>query len=271
MNKHIKLIATDLDGTLLKNHHEITPLTEKTLKEAQKRGIKLVVATGRPYQTVKQYMIKHPYIDYFMINNGAAIYSNKDALAVIEHTFDGDTVKKILSFARTYTNDFEVHTKDAIYIHGSIRKKFFENAILREQDNPPNVCPLEDDTIFSHIKATKILLIEEDVSRYETLKQRVKAFGSFEIIQSQTSYIDINLKGISKGHALSELALSLNINMEDVMSFGDQENDLTMIKMSGFGVAMENAVDMLKKEASYITQSSDKEGVANAIQTFILS
>lgn len=271
MKKTFKLIATDMDGTLLKNHHEITQFTSETLIKAHEQGIQIVVATGRPFQTVKQYMSQHPYIDFFIINNGAAVYTNQNEDAVIEHAFDGETVKEILTFAATYTNDFEVHTKDAIYIHGKIRETFFKRFISKNPINPPNILPLDDFNIFSQVPATKILLIEENQEKYEMLKEAIKSFGLFEINQSQISYIDINLKGISKGHALEELTNSLNISMEDVIAFGDQENDLTMISMAGFGVAMDNATPDVKKHAQHITDSADDEGVAKAIETFVLT
>ena len=90
------------------------------------------------------------------------------------------------------------------------------------------------------------------------------------MIQSQVAYIDINLENISKGQAITELANTLKMNLEDVIAFGDQENDLSMLQVSGFGVAMENAVPLVKKNADHITNSADNEGVAKTIEEFVL-
>ena len=270
MKKTFKMIATDMDGTLLKHHHEITPRTKKVLLEAKNKGITIVVATGRPFQTIKKYIVEHPYIDYFIVNNGAAIYDTNKKGYIIEHAFDGNTVEKLLAFASTYTPHYEVHTEHAIYVHGTLRERFFIEMSKKLNGYEPHVLPLNDPSIFNDINVTKLLLIEEDEKKYERLKEATKAFGDYEVIQSQVAYIDVNVANISKGNAIEELSKQLNISLNDIIAFGDQENDLSMIQTSGFGVAMDNAVQKVKNAASYITESADDEGVAKAIEKFVL-
>ncbi|MGB0174988.1 MAG: Cof-type HAD-IIB family hydrolase [Acholeplasmataceae bacterium] len=270
MKKIFKMIATDMDGTLLKYHHEITPRTKRALLEAKKQGITIVVATGRPFQTVKKYIAEHPYIDFFVVNNGAAIYDTKKKGYIIEHAFKSQEVKDILEFAKTYTPHYEVHSEHAIYVHGHLRETFFKAMSKKLIGYEPIILPLSDVSIFDQVNATKILLIEEDQIKYDKLKSATKALGNYEVIQSQVAYIDINLENISKGQAITELANTLKMNLEDVIAFGDQENDLSMLQVSGFGVAMENAVPLVKKNADHITNSADNEGVAKTIEEFVL-
>lgn len=270
MKKTYKMIASDMDGTLLKDHHDITPRTKKALLKAKENGAIIVIATGRPFQTVKKYVKEHPYIDYFIVNNGAAIYDTQKKGYIIEHPLDHVALIELIDVVKAYTPHYELHSEHAIYVHGDLRKRFFERMSSKLEGYEPHIVSFDHVKMIKDVSVTKLLMIEEDQEKYDILKAKMKSFQAYEVIQSQVAYIDVNGLGISKGQAIKELSAQLNIPLEDIIAFGDQENDLSMIQSVGFGVAMENAVQVVKEHASYITEHADEDGVAKAIETFML-
>lgn len=263
MKAPLKMIVSDLDGTLLKNHLEITDFTVEVIKKARAKGILFVVATGRPMQTIKKYVNAYDFIDYYIVSNGMAVYNPKNTSFIISNTFSKEDLLKILEVTEKEVANYDIHAHEGLYYHGPLRKTYFDHIkTLHHHEDAPSAFPLEELEDLHALSVTKIMWIEEDIPRYEALMKIAQNLGDYQIVRSQTSYIDFNLKGISKGKTLKDLADSLNIKKEEIIAFGDQNNDLTMIKYAGIGVAMENATAELKEVADAMTKSSEDDGVA---------
>lgn len=264
----LKLIASDLDGTLLKEHRYITPENKIALFKAHNQGIKIVVATGRPYQLVKGIIEEVPFVEIFILNNGAAIYHTLSQKNVFETPVKPDLLKKIIRFSETEDVDFEIHTHDAIYVKGDERLRFFSNMSRDLSENhQPNI--LDFNNYLLSTSATKMMLVEPNPHRYIQFKSYLETFEEISVVQSQDSYIDINAQNISKGNALETYVNSIGISSKQVMAIGDQENDRSMIQFAEVGVAMGDAIDELKIAANYITGTSDTNGVGEAILKYL--
>lgn len=264
----LKLIATDLDGTLLKEHRYITPENKAALLKAHNQGIKIVIATGRPYQLVKGIIEEVPFVETFILNNGAAVYHTLSQKNVFETPVKPDVLKEIIRYSETENVDFEVHTHDAIYVKGDKRLRFFSTMSKDLSENhQPNILDFNKNSLST--SATKMMLIEPDLHRYNQFKSHLDTFKEISVVQSQDSYIDINAQNISKGSALVTYVNSIGISSKQVMAIGDQENDRTMIQFAEVGVAMGDAIDELKVAANYITGKSDTNGVEEAILKYL--
>lgn len=272
MTLPIKMIVSDLDGTLLKDHKIITEYTKDAILKAKEKGILFVVATGRPMQTIKPYLNGVDFVDYYIVSNGMAVYDPKKKDFVISHTFNKEDLLKILEVSEKHVPNFDIHAHEGLYYKGPLRETYF-NAIKKgsKKEDAPNVYPLEELEDLYQLSVTKIMWIEEDLEQYERLTQKAHDLNDYQIVRSQDSYIDINLKGISKGKTLKDLVESLNIEASEIIAFGDQNNDISMIQYAGIGVAMENATAELKAVADIITSSSDDDGVAKMINTVLVN
>lgn len=271
-----KLICVDMDGTLLSSEKKISKRTVDAVKKAHEKGIHIAICTGRLFTSAEYYAnllgIKTPIISA----NGAYI-REKDRDEVIYKSILGkENCKKILTIVKDYGLCPNFHTPDSIMTDKvdspySSYMKLGSNA--RENRNI-NIKIVENwDEIFEKYEdeITKCITVDSDLSKLKAAKEELLAIDGLEVVSSFATNFEVMLKGVSKGRAVEILAGYYHFNREEVICIGDNENDESMIKYAGLGVAMGNSEDSIKKIADYITDSNDEDGVAKVIEKFIFN
>ncbi|WP_071130288.1 Cof-type HAD-IIB family hydrolase [Enterococcus timonensis] len=266
----IKLLALDLDGTLLNDEKKISVANKNALKKAQELGIKVVITTGRPLVAIQPFVemleLRGPK-EYAITFNGGLVQQIKTGKILAKTVLD---VKKIPQVAEVFSQmnlPLSVVSEEKVFefktsSHESIYKSL--NPRLIYQNTTPEKLP-EDRIYNKMVSAVSATILDQQLPRLpESLKSQ------FEIMKSRDCLLEILPKGVEKGRALAILGEQLNIQLSEMMSFGDEENDLSMIKACGIGVVMENGNPEVKKQADFITKSNQEDGVAFAIEKFIL-
>jgi 5-amino-6-(5-phospho-D-ribitylamino)uracil phosphatase len=243
-DNEIKLIALDMDGTLLNNKHEVTSENRRAIKEALDKGIYVVLSTGRSLLTCREHADALELNSYLVTVNGSEIWDHNREL--VERNF---VKPELIHWMWELTQQ-----------HNS---KFW--AISTER-NWFNEMP-ED---IHSVEWLKFGFNFDDDETRETVFQKLHEKGEFELSNSTPKNIEVNPAGINKAKGLKVVCERLGIEMENVMSCGDSLNDLAMIKESGIGVAMGNAQDVVKEAADWVTASNEEHGVALAIRKFVL-
>jgi len=272
-----KLICIDMDGTLLDNKHEISEENIKALKEAQARGVIIAVTTGRLFASANYYYSLLGIEGPIIASNGTYIRETSSAKFIFKDVFTFEESKELYEilckttltpYFYTYNTAITPKAFPANHTYMIFNKDVPQDSRIKfrvSEDLMPLLKEYEDEIL-------KAIVIEEDDT--ETLfrvKEEIKALNKFEVVSSGANNFEIMKKGSSKGSAVKRLAESLNIKQEEVICIGDNENDLSMIRYAGLGIAMENGVDLLKKEANYITDTNLNSGVAKAIRKFVLN
>lgn len=261
-----KLIVTDMDGTLLNNEHEISEENKNALINASENGIHIAIATGRIYESTIKYAkilgVKAPIIccngALVKEESGNIIYENALDYSICESIID------ILDKNKVYYQCFTADTIFTPYINEWLRKYQMQEDL--------NIKIVENSDIKSEIKGhdiLKFLVIEENSDTLNKVQNDLKEFNDIEITKSFYNNIEIMSKGVNKGTAVENLAKYLNVKQDEVITFGDNYNDLAMIKYAGMGVAMGNAEDIVKENASYITCKNHENGVAKALEELL--
>ncbi|MGK0554782.1 Cof-type HAD-IIB family hydrolase [Macrococcus capreoli] len=279
----IKLIATDMDGTLLNSAHEVSEENIKAIQYAQSKGVTVVIATGRAFYEantpIKPTGLKVPFICL----NGAEV---RDEAFNILHTskLSNEQIKDITSIldkydlyyqiytsARIYTEDKEKdlqiyidiaekmgHTPDVEKIRNSIQKRI-DNGSLKEVASYDEVYARDGEIVM------KFLAFSGDLAKLDAAKAELRAFNHLAVSSSSRGNIEITHNDAQKGIALEALCEQLNISMEQVMAIGDNLNDISMIERAKYSFAMENGTDEVKAAANYIAGSNEESGVGRAI------
>ncbi|UXR78582.1 MULTISPECIES: Cof-type HAD-IIB family hydrolase [unclassified Staphylococcus] len=279
----IKLIATDMDGTLLNASHEITPENIEAIKYAQSQGVTVVIATGRAFyeasRPVTEAGLKVPYICL----NGAEV---RDESFNIVHTASlnkemSDTIQNILKQAGVY---YQVYTNRGIYtedpekdleIYVDIAKHARQHAdvdVIRQhiQSRIDNGT-LKVVSSYDQIESVpgelimKILAFDTDLEKLARVKQVLAQHTNLAVSSSSIGNIEVTHAEAQKGMALQAIADQLNIDMQDAMAVGDNMNDASMLERVGHPVAMENGVEAVKALATFTTDTNEESGVAKAI------
>jgi len=261
-----KLIATDIDGTLLNSNLEISSDTVKAIKEVQEKGILFTLATGRPIVGVKNIIdkldIKCPVITY----NGAKIVDSLTNQVLYKKELDISDAKKILELGNLYNVIICAWSNDKVYVN-RIEPR------LERYKKISGVEPIliNDYDEFSKNGITKIIWYE-DAKKIEKLKQLLdpNIFSNVAFATSQPYFLEFFNNEVNKGIALERICEILNIDVKETIAFGDGLNDFPMVKAAGLGIAMENGNIETKKAAKFVTLSNDNDGIAYAINKFIL-
>lgn len=269
---NIKLIALDLDGTLLDSNKELSDENAAALLRAAKSGIQIVPTTGRFYGGMPEVIRGLSFIDYAVTVNGAQVYDIKNDAAVakaelsLEHTLEimeymdgfdviydcyqdnwGYMTKSMWETAADYTPD--AHYRGMIK---SLRSPVPElKAFLKERG--------------MGIQKSQLLTPDKELRAF-LLEDMKKRFPFASITSATEQNIEINDKLANKGHAIGQLAEYLGIDMSETAAFGDGLNDVSMIRDCKTGIAMANACCEVLKAADYITASNDEDGVAKGIE-----
>ncbi len=267
-----KLIAIDMDGTLLKEDKTISTKTKEALKRAREEGVKIVLTTGRPIQGIKNYLNELQLIgedDYVIGLNGALICKCSDySIISSNETLNGKDLKYIYNKVKELKTYFHAFTKNEDLVN--IESKFSEDEEKRINLKVRKVNFLteinDDDEI---LKA--VLEEEKDILDKVTSQIPKELFEEYSVIRSVDFMIEFMKKGCNKATGIEKLAKHLGISKEEIIAIGDASNDKEMIEYAGLGVAMGNAEDEIKMLANFITKSNEEDGVAYVIDKFIIN
>lgn len=261
-----KFAAADMDGTLLNNSDEITPITADTIQRAVQEGLIFSVCTGRPIQGVEKYNhilnLKAPVITY----NGAMIVMSHTKEVLFEQGLEREDAAKILESGRKYNTTMCVWSKNQLYTN-VLNDRIME--YRKATDVTPILIENEEELLDQGI--TKILWYDtiENIQKWEK-EIPSDTFSSVTFCTSKPFYLEFFNKKVSKASAMERIGEHYGITREEMIGIGDGFNDLPMIEYAGLGVAMENAPDEVKEKAQYITASNECDGVAQVLETFYL-
>jgi Cof subfamily protein (haloacid dehalogenase superfamily) len=267
----IKLLAIDLDGTLLNENLEISSENVEAITLARKAGIKVIIATGRPEQLVKPYIEQLNMEDDLIMYNGSVIGHPFKEEKLYSKELSKESAREVIEFCEKHDYICMVYTKAAIISKPNYRVTFFEekNKLLSDK----NKCVFKDirdiDEILSE-EINKILLIEKDVNKYNIAKDFAKELKDCSVVQSQNGFIDINPMGASKGAALAFYSKKLGFKRHEIAAVGDQDNDVSMLEFAELSIAMGNASEGAVNAAKYHTLTNNENGVAIAIMKYLL-
>jgi len=261
-----KLIAIDLDGTLLTDELTITPRTIQAIQKAVELGTVVTIATGRMYPSAKQFAqqlgIQVPVITY----QGAIIKNIADDEVLYERLIPADIAQKLVDIAEEKNLHLQVYQDDILY--GAE-----ENDKLIAYAEKSKV-PYQIEPDFSKLAPqgfTKALFIEEPEIIEALQDELCTLFGErAHVAKSFVNYLEVTHPEANKGSALLHLASKLGIDRTETIGIGDNHNDIELIETAGLGVAMGNAVQALKDIADYTSLSNNEEGVCHTIEKFVL-
>lgn len=264
-----KIIVLDIDDTLLTDDHEISPRTKEALLKAQDLGVKVVLASGRPtyaMHKIAEELLLNEYGSYVLSFNGGIITDYRTKNNVYECTLTKEQAHELYEISKKY--DVFVHT-------------YVDNDIITEKGNEytdiegqiTGMPIVEVGSFVEHVQAdvVKLLMLEhpEKLEKVEKILQK-ELQGKISVMRSKPFFLELTNNEVDKGKSLNHLIKILGIHQDEVIAIGDGSNDLPMIKFAGLGVAMGNAADEIKKQADYVTDTNNNDGIAKVVEKFIL-
>lgn len=267
----IKLVAIDIDGTLLNNERQITPEVKQAITDATNQGVKIVLTTGRPsigILDVIQELGLENEDNYMIAYNGAVIQNAGSKKVLLESPLDYNDYLEIELLSRQLNIQLHVQDFEMMYTaNKEISPYTIHEASLT--GIPLSYRPVSEMT--PDIKIIKAMYIGEPNHLDDVIAKVPQQYKErLSMFKSAPFYYEILNPEATKGNAVHELATLLGIKQEEVMAIGDNENDLSMIEYAGIGVAMENALPSVKAICNKITLSNEEHGVAHAIREWVL-
>ena len=260
-----KLVALDLDGTLLRNDHSISPFTSKILKKLNRLDIKIVISTGRSYSSLKPVIhkldLEHPVICY----NGGMIRDGRTDEILHETFVPSDITKELIKIAR----------REDLHFQGYLNGDF-----IHEQDRPEAtrygiatgltgiIRPFD---LTKEINFTKVMYISDDISHLKRVETELNNTfcDNIYVSFSNPRYLEIMDKGVNKGSALKSLMEGYGFKQDEVIAFGDGLNDREMLEFAGLGVVMTNGESSLKETFPNTQFTNQEDGVAKYLEELL--
>lgn len=291
---NIKLIAMDMDGTLLKCNNKISSKTKEILLRVQEKGIRLALASGRSYCKLMEYakeLQMDVYGGYLIEVNGMAIYDVKEQKRYIRKRMPREDAQQIFRYFQQFKVEIIGHLDDGMYDYNpkeilEEKKQYILEHHLPEDmpytggafafvyDNRkgyPNIHYIQSsEEILSDVNKISVTYHPEVMEKIsETAAKDLK--DKYWVGRTTKKWLEIMIKDVTKASGLNELCEKLGISLENVMAFGDGENDIEMLKECGIGIAMANALPIVKEIADDVTLSNEKDGIEQAIVKYLFS
>lgn len=262
-----KLIAIDVDDTLINDDKQVTPGTKRALERAIELGVTVTLATGRMYASAHHIALQTglnvPLITY----QGSLVKNVMDGKVLYERSVPRDAALKLLHYCNKYSLHLQLYIDDKLYAREE-NQKLIDYAKL--SDIPYFIEPDFDRLIAS--PSTKMLMIDEPDRLDRVAADLKELLGvAVHITKSKPHFLEVTHCEGTKGCALRYLTEQFGYSAEETIGIGDSWNDHDLIETAGLGVAMGNAVDSLKAIADYVTKSNNDEGVRHVIEKFILN
>ena len=288
-----KLVTVDLDGTLLNSYGEVTENTKEKIKKTQEKGVEIMIASGRPIDSIKTIAEEINSKKYFIAGNGAIIYDIQKEKIIYEKYIPRQKIIEIAKICEENNISYNIYTEKNIitqdlkynvlyYYKENLKKDANKitsiikvDSILEYVKNEPNIKCLkitvcdENQTIFKSIVRRLRAIENIDVMDVSHMSRKVFKQGT-EDIEIGYFYTEISSTQVNKWQAIKYLLPILQIKPEEVIGIGDNINDKEMIENAGLGVCMGQSTPVIKEISDEITDSNTKEGVANVLEKIFL-
>lgn len=264
----IKMAAIDLDGTLLHDDMSISDYTKDIVRQAERKGIRIVLATGRMFDSAQPKAEELGLADAPLIcYTGAWIMMSRSGKPLFRDGIDISVAERILSIAKA--KGWLVHTfyDDQIYLPMPS-----ETEAKYKKYRAKAVQYLGEDFYRPVKKPTRLIFADESESVRKEIRRVIEAqFSSeVEVVFPGDDFVDVHRKGVSKGTALQKLCEMWNIAPAEIIAFGNTENDVSMLELAGVSYAVENADEAARLAAQHICESNENDGVAKVLETYLI-
>jgi len=276
MKKEIRIVALDLDGTLLDDQKRLSEKNENALRRCLAQGIHIVPTTGRTWDGVPDEIRNLPGLRYAITTNGAMVEDIVEKKIIKACKLSNEQTLRLITLGKSY------HVMYDAYINGRgiSEERFFDH--LEDYGVLPELQELVKRTrdvvpdIYEYVRmnggpSEKVNYFFDDLQERERAREALAEYRDVVVSSSIYNNLEINAVGATKGDGIWALADHLGIDRSQTLACGDGENDVTMIRQAGIGVVMGNAFEELKKIADFVTLTNNEDGVAEAINRFVCS
>ena len=288
-----KLVAVDLDGTLLNSYGVVTDESKNIIKKAIEKGTEVVIASGRPIDSVRSIANEIGANRFCISGNGSLLYDLKNRKILYKKSIPKHKVLEMIKICEENSIFYSIYTSTTILsknLNYNVLYYHKEN-LTKQEDKKTHINIVED--MYDYVKNLedenflKITVCDHDEFIFKSIIRKFREIDNIEvldvahisrkIIKQGTEevpieyyYTEISAKGVDKWGAISYLANLLGIKKQEIITIGDNINDVQMIKNAGLGIAMEKGAPKVLEVANYVTQDNNNEGVSNAIKKFII-
>lgn len=283
-----KLAAIDLDGTMLNQYGIVTQRTKQAIERAQQRGIEVIIASGRPMDSIKAIAEEIKSEKYFISGNGAIIYDIQNDEIIYENTLKKQKTLDIIKICEENSIYYNIYTeKEIIAKNLQCNVLYYHKENLnKEEKNKTHINIVEN--IYDYIvdrdeKVVKITICDNNQVIFNSIMRKLKEIEEIEVLEvSHMSrkiirqgsvevpieyfYTEISAQNVDKWNAIEFLKEKMQIKTEEIVAIGDNVNDKKMIENAGLGIAMGESTPVIKEVANQITGSNNEDGVAQALE-----
>ena len=286
-----KLVAVDLDGTMLNSYGAVTENTKNTIKKVIKNGTDVVIASGRPIDSIKAIAKEIGSENYFIAGNGALIYDIKKNEIIYEKYLSKQKVLEVIKICEQNSISYNVYT-DKTILATALKYNvlyYYKENLKKEENKKTNINIVKD--MYEYVKNMeeekflKITICDSNQTVFNSIIRKIRKISGIEtldvshmsrkMIRQGTEdipieyyYTEISLAAVDKWNAIKFLMEKLNIKEDEVMAIGDNINDKKMIENAGLGVAMKGSTPVVTSVANDIAESNNEDGVAKILQKY---
>jgi Cof subfamily protein (haloacid dehalogenase superfamily) len=272
----IQLIALDLDGTLLNSAKQVSPRTLQVLQKAASKGVVIVPSTGRSFDGIPSVIANLPFVQYALTLNGAVVVNIRTKEIVHQCNFNKEEALFLWNYLQKYDAlcdcaiDGELYMEQQTFLRLPDYGQTLERIALMRSTRK-EAYSIREMLLQENTKTAKMNLLFSNLRKRLDAKFELEQLPFVEVSSSLEKNLELNKKGGNKGNGLLALAEYLGIQRDQIMACGDSDNDYSMIKAAGLGIAMDNGLETIKKIADAVTLSNDQDGVAYAIEQWVLT
>lgn len=288
-----KLITVDLDGTLLNKYGEVSEYTKNIIKKVTDQGILVVLASGRISESVLTIAKEIGANKYYISGNGSVLYDMQKKEIIYEKYLSKEKVLELIELCEKNSIYYNIYTESSVIAKSlNYNVAFYNYENTKKSSHKKTEINIVDD-VYNYIKTLntnkflKMTICDENKIVFSSILRKVKDIPDIDVLEvSHMSkkkikmgtkevsvgyyYTEVSSKNVDKWYAIEEIMKKENIAKEEVISFGDNNNDILMIKNAGLGIAMGHSNEQVKKVAKFVTQTNDEDGVAKALENIIL-
>lgn len=267
--KKIKLVMSDLDETLLKSHKAVSEFDQEMLNRLIDEGVEVIPTTGRHHGGIPQYFFEHDGIRFLVSSNGAQIYDKKTHKVLFNSNIDQDLAFDLVSEVEHGVSHVSLVVADGMVVdqrfHDNLndsQRQFF----MRLDEKPQIVQSMTEFIKNTTTPIIKINLAFDDLEYRNEVYDKFKKLDTINAEASSLRNVELTNASTSKGAALNFMMEHLNLDRDEILAIGDNDNDITMLSNAGLGIAMGNASDHVKSHSDTVTLDVEDDGFGHAIK-----